>query len=282
MTKQIIKSLEGVSIETITDCFNLAFSDYSVPIQSTPEQLKERLVGNGYAPEWSTGVFEDDKLLAFVLHGRKDNERGFKLYNAGTGAVPAARGQSLTLKQYEYLLPKAREAACNGIELEVITDNAPAIHSYKKVGFHILNTLSSFKGTVEGLATTTPFKVQETDTIDWNVVRQFWDWRPSWQHAEEAMTASWKLHKSVQVLQADELLAYAVYNPESGRVAQFAVAPRHRNQGIGKALFTYVQNACLKPLSVVNVDSKALHTLTFLKRIGLEPLLQQYEMQLPL
>jgi len=277
-----IKGLEGVSIETITECFNKAFSDYSVPIQSTARELQERLTGNGYAPQWSTGVFEEDRLLAFVLHGIKDIGGSFKLYNAGTGAVPTARGQSLTLKQYEYLLPKARQAGCTGVELEVIIDNEPAIHSYKKVGFHISNTLASFKAGTENLAISTPHEILEVEAINWQQVQGFWDWKPSWQHSRNALMANWKLHKSVQVMQAGEVLGYAIFNPESGRMAQFAVSQAHRNRGIGKALFAYAQKACRKTLTVVNVDSRALHTLAFLEKIGFEPLLQQYEMQLTL
>jgi len=84
-----IRSLEGLSLNYIADVFREAFSDYAVPMQLTDEEFAFRMRMGSFRQEWSVGCFEDDRLVAFILTGYRDTERGLTFHNSGTGVVPA-------------------------------------------------------------------------------------------------------------------------------------------------------------------------------------------------
>ena len=277
-----MRTLEGVPIEVLTEASNLAFSDYTVPLKSTPRELGDRLKSCGYSPKWSMGAFRNGELQGFMFHGYR-NDNGIKtLHNCGTGVVPAARGQALTTRQYQYLLPKAYGRGIRRVQLEVISTNEMAVHVYEKSGFMVSNKLCCFKGTVRRKKMPKDMEVVVVKKPQWQAWREMWDWNPSWQHSEAAVMALPKLHRCVQLMKQGVPVGYAVYQKASGRIVQFAIDRTHRKMGYGHILFYYLQEQVASEISWINVDSGAQGTLSFLKHIGLRVFLEQYDMELSL
>lgn len=277
-----IRNLQGISLEQISQCFNGAFADYSVPMQVSAQQLHERLKSIGYAPEWSTGVFSGNELLAFVLHAKKTVNGEFLLYNGGTGSLPKARGKGLTKRQYEYLLPKLKDVACKSVCLEVIQDNLPAIRTYEKIGFSTSRQLACFQGQVDNPKKLSKAIVQVHKGLDESVIELFWDWRPSWQHAAEALLNAPEQLSTFKIMDQGNCIAYAIFQPSNAKVVQLAVAPDFRRQGYGSLLAHYIQRQHETPLKVINMDASSKGNQRFWDRLGLEFLLMQQEMVLTL
>ncbi len=140
------KTLSEISLHELAACFNLAFSDYLIPLALSLNQLETKLYSESINKAISIGAFRDGELVGFILHG--DRKFGNKriAYNAGTGVIPAARGQGLTKRMYNFIKPKLTSHSFEEVVLEVISTNIPAIKTYEKVGFEPIRNLSCFKG----------------------------------------------------------------------------------------------------------------------------------------
>ena len=100
-----ISSLKNLSILELTTLFNLAFADYFVKINLTPEILQEKIYSENVKLNKSVGIFSGNKPVGFILHAvRTINEQKIA-YNAGTGVVPEFRGEKSTIKMYKHILP---------------------------------------------------------------------------------------------------------------------------------------------------------------------------------
>ncbi|MEO1486117.1 MAG: GNAT family N-acetyltransferase, partial [Bacteroidota bacterium] len=162
-----IKTLSGVSPEQILKVFNTSFSDYLVPLQLTTEQLETKMKADATELSISCGVFEDEQLVAFILHG-SDTIKGEKVaYNGGTGVVPSKRGMRLTTKMYEFILPILVSKGIKRLILEVISNNVPALKSYQGVGFKTKRELLCYKGVELTLSLKGPAILKPLGTYDW-------------------------------------------------------------------------------------------------------------------
>ena len=132
-----LRTLENISTERLLETFNLSFSDYIVPFYLTKEQLENKIQSESIKLEFSVGAFEDNRLIAFILHGYDTIDNLKIVYNAGTGVIPAKRGNKLTAKLYEYALTILHKNDIDKVLLEVITTNKAAIKTYKNIGFKI-------------------------------------------------------------------------------------------------------------------------------------------------
>lgn len=137
-----IKTLSKISSPELLDCFNLAFSDYLIPMKLTLEQLETKLKTENINREVSVGAFKEKKLVGFVLHGDRNFGKIRRAYNGGTGVIPAERGHGLTKRMYDFILPILESNAFEEVVLEVISNNIPAIKSYQKIGFKPIRNLS--------------------------------------------------------------------------------------------------------------------------------------------
>src|SRR5690606_11050066 len=126
-----IQTLRAATTAEIAETFNLAFSDYLVPIHLSETDLKAKMVAENTKLDYSAGVFSDGKLVGFILIGID----GDTAYNGGTGVVAAYRGQNLTRKMYDFLFPILSEKGIVNHHLEVITENKKALPVYQKIGF---------------------------------------------------------------------------------------------------------------------------------------------------
>ena len=278
----ILKTLEYITTEKLLEVFNLSFSDYVVPFCLTKEQLEDKIKSDSIKLEFSVGAFEDDQLIAFILHGYDTIDNLKIAYNAGTGVIPAKRGNKLTAKLYEYILPILHENNIDKLLLEVITTNAPAIKTYKNIGFKIIRELNCYKGSLNITNTNNDFEIRELEAYDWQQLQSFWDLKLSWQNSITAVEKLKKSNISIGVYDEERLLGCTIFNPKTKRIHQLSVDKNSRRKGIGRQLLAHISTTYGKDVSAINVDNTSAETLKFFKDIGMDIYIKQYEMELKL
>jgi ribosomal protein S18 acetylase RimI-like enzyme len=277
-----IKTLKGITEEVIVNTFNLSFSDYFIPFHLTLEQLSSKMKADKINLDLSVGVVEDEKLIAFILHGM-DFVNGEKvIYNGGTGVIPEKRGKGLTKQMYEFILPLLKKQKIDYLLLEVISENIQAIKSYQKAGYKTQRELKCYKGQVNITNKSSKVEIKKTLDYDWKIFQTFWDSTPTWQNSIHVLN---KLQASNELIGAyiqGKLVAYLIYNPKNKRTHQIAVNKNFRQRKIASTLVDFVAQKQGSNLSIINVDKSAKSFHEFLLKIGLEESVEQIEMKLKL
>jgi ribosomal protein S18 acetylase RimI-like enzyme len=275
-----IDKLINRSKEEIIEVFNKSFADYLVPLQLNAEQFDLKCKTDQVDLNYSLGIEDKGRLVGFILNGLDQVNGKSVLYNAGTGVIPEYRGKGIVKQLYHYLIPKLTNI--NYLSLEVISDNIPAIKAYEKVGFDIYRHLHCYKGSLPLLNTVQEIDVLESDNYDWERFKSFWDWEPSWSNSISALNLLKSSNKLIVAQQDQKVIAYLVYNPLTKRIQQFAVDKAQRNKGIGSALLAYLAEHYDKQVGIINVDARFDGSNEFLKKLGFEKFISQYEMVMPL
>jgi ribosomal protein S18 acetylase RimI-like enzyme len=273
-----IRTLRDSDTDQVLIAFNEAFSGYFVPLQLTKEQLLNKIRSEGIDLGYSTGAFLNGRLSGFILHAIDLIDNKKTVYNGGTGVIPGQRSKGLTQRMYDFILPVLIAEKVDNVILEVIAENMAAIKTYEKIGFKIKRKLACYKGESraernDGLI------IKELREYDWDKLKTFWDFTPAWQNSENVVERQKDNNISYGAFIDDKLAGYIVYNPLSKRVQQFAVDKHHRRKKIASGLFACISQPGTS-LSLINVDEYSVGTDRFLKQIGLEKFLEQYEMQL--
>lgn len=271
------RTLADTSIDNILAAFNKSFSDYITPLQLTMQQLEAKIASDNIDLSISPGAFVDGELVGFILHGYRFYQGKHLAYNAGTGVIPSQRGQGLTTKLYEFVMPLLMERGVEELSLEVITENKPALAIYEKTGFKKTRLLHCYRGAVKTIQPDA-YEVLPLENYDWPLLQSFWDMQPSWQNAIPAMEALQAVNRSVCVYLEGILRGYLIFNPAVKRVQQFAIDPAFRHRGLATAMFSRIVPDAGGQVSVINVDADSTATTGFLESIGLQRFVSQYEM----
>jgi ribosomal protein S18 acetylase RimI-like enzyme len=283
----VIQNLERLSINHLNKSFNLAFSDYVLPLHVTVKQLAENIRRDGIDLRYSAGAFQGEQLVGFILQSLEVWNGVKTAYNGGTGVIPEFRGNKITRQLYDYIIPQLQAAGAAQCLLEVIATNQVAIRTYKAVGFEQKRIFSCYKANLKDIPLLPGKKVpgieiREISMPDWKLVKSFWDYVPSWQYGIPSMR---RLSGKISVLGAfeqEQLVGYAAINRDANRVAQFAVAESHRGQGIGHGLFYHLAQRASGPLVVINVEDTCSAANKFLRAMGFTCFIKQLEMHKPL
>ncbi|MBB2148280.1 GNAT family N-acetyltransferase [Pedobacter gandavensis] len=274
-----LRNLENIDLEKLVSVINLSFSDYLVPMQLTLEKLESKIAAEDIKLKLSTGVFDGDQMVGCMLHALRSTEEGLAVYNACTGVIPAYRGRGLVSEMYGYLLPELRKIQVKKMVLEVLTGNHAAIKAYEKMGYTRDRKLDCYSGKIQVKKDKSAASLKEIDGLNWRELMTFWDAIPSWQNANQSLENSKAQCRIVGAYQDDLLVGYAIFNPTSRKINQFAVAAEYRDKGIGSQLFSYINEAVeQQEVYVFNVDQSAVSVLGFLKSVGLSEVIAQFEM----
>ena len=278
--------LTAQDVPELHQTFLEAFADYVVPIQLDAEQFKAKLKREAVDPAFCVAAYHGSKIVGFILTGLGEWQGAPTAYNAGTGVLPAYRGQQLTQKLYTFMLSKLRESGVENCLLEVIKGNEAAIKSYQHVGLQTTRTLDCFRTKKEELLLNVeaPVGIVITNVSkpDWELYQSFWDITPTWQNSVAAVKRSTGENMVLEAKdQTENVCGYTVVYPKSGAIAQLAVARNHRNEGIGTALLREAVKFTQAPsLMCINIDTAGTGVISYLNQRYFKPILQQYEMQM--
>lgn len=276
-----IDTLKNIRSEEIVETFNAAFSDYFFPMKFTKEQFEHKLFVEGGRLDLSVGTFENDKLIAFILHFA---DKKSVVYNGGTGVVPDFRGNQLTSKMYEFIKPKLVANKINKMILEVLTQNSAAIKTYQNQGFKITRELNCFKGKLKltkAEFSNKNYEIVELKEYNWDLLQTFWDYPPTWQNSIQTVNNLKKQNTAFGIIAENKTRGYIIYNPNTKRIHQLGVDKDFRNKGLGQYLLEAVSTID-NEISIINVDSRDKALVKFLEKNGLINYTSQYEMELEL
>ena len=273
-----IITLDQVEFSKIVDCFNLSFSDYFIKFVVDEAYLKTRWHGANMHLSFSAGVLDGDDLVGFIVIGIGERNGKKASYNGGTGVIPSHRGRGYTSKMYEFLLPKFKAFGIECHLLEVIQENAKAIHLYGKAGLKIERGLNSFSGEISlNQKRNENIQIKEIKQPDWKLMNSFQDYIPSWDFTNIAIMRNKNNYQFYGAFLEGEMVGFAIVKTKDGMIMQFGVDPKLRRNGIGSTLFFYLKNIFPK-IKIINIDDRNQHVISFAKSIGLTNTVNQYEM----
>ncbi|MCL6220466.1 GNAT family N-acetyltransferase [Zunongwangia pacifica] len=275
-----LKTLESIDRISILNAFNECFSDYFIPFKLTEEQLISKMTSDKIDLSISVGAFENGKLNAFILHGFDNIKNQKVVCNGGTGVVPDKRGFGLTKKMYHFILPILEKKGINKIILEVINKNFQAIKSYEKSGFAITRELVCCNGSFEFKKKNKEVTLKKLENHKWIDLESFWDIRPTWQNSNSVLDNLKATNILLGAYIKNKLVGYVIFNPNSCRIHQIAIAKNYRRKGIASTLLWEMKIQNGAHFSVINIDKKSESTVKFFNSLGLKNYLEQLEMEL--
>lgn len=273
-------TLEKITQAKMCEVFNLAFSDYIVPIQLTLPLLEQKIQGENIQLTKSIGAFDGDELVGLILHGANTWPVPTLLYNGGTGVIPAYRGRRLVQQMYTQFRPLYRQDGIRRIILEVISTNTPAIKAYVSSGFTTTRLFHCYKGQPVIHKAQKDLQIRTVVLPDWDLLNTFGDQQPSWANngasilREGLATTTWVAYEK------DIAVGFISVYIGTKRIRQLAVHPEHRGRGIGSALLRHVTQLLQGPFSIINISDENRVLQQFLKKAGFTPTVSQYEMEM--
>ncbi len=273
-----IRQLTTQDSPNLLNAINGAFADYIEPFQLNAAQLEFKMASEDIVPEWSVGIYEEDRLIAFIMHGVRKSADKIMLYNAGTGVLPEYRGQGLVGKMYHYLQAHFENNQVYQLVLEVIETNKSAIRAYEKEGFAIRRKLLCFSGELQTVSQfSTATSIKPLQDFLWQDFQSFWDITPSWQNAIPSMDVV--KPTALGAFIDGEMVGYVLLNVEKKRIYQLAVAPLYRRKGIGTQILAEVGKLIFnEKVEINNMDENAENLKLFLEKQGLTNDINQFEM----
>jgi GNAT superfamily N-acetyltransferase len=152
-----LKPVLSFPIFEIASLLTHGFEGYLVPIQINDHQLQTMIRRDGVDLAESRILLKDGKPLGVALIAR----RGWTSRLAAMGIVAEARNIGAGSWMMEKLVAEARVRGDKEMVLEVIEQNAPAVHLYQKFGFEITRRLVGFR--LENPQVTSDDELEEID-----------------------------------------------------------------------------------------------------------------------
>jgi len=269
-----VTNLSKIPLEKIIECFLSAFENYYVKMPVDPSYYKKRWKAAKVDFNLSYGFFENDELVAFIIHAVDQRGGILTAYNTGTGVIPSHRGKGLVNIIYDYALKDLSQKGIVKSTLEVITKNDVAVHCYKKVGFEIVKNYRCFGGNIT-MESKSTFALSEIplDQVDWNKlpIQQLY----SWDFQKETILGV--NYRFYHVMHMQEVESFFIFNPETTIVAQFDLLKIR--EGGWERLMGAISSVS-ETVRVINVDDRQKLKIQNIQQSGLQPTVDQYEMAL--
>lgn len=282
-TSQItVQSLACIDVHTLRSCFNTAFKNYYKPVYLSRQEFADKLITEAIDLKLSFGIFDDEELVGFILNGIDIANNQRVAYNAASGILPEYRGYKLSYLMFENNIEQLKQSGISKIVLEVIEQNIPAIKLYDHFGFTVTRKLNTYYGK-QVLRELEPIDIETMASPNWDLIRKNCEWKPSWQYNTNCIKRA-QSNYTLQVASNDhEPVAYCISNFNTGMVAHFGCCNIDCKEKYLSALFRQVNGISNNQYtSVINVDSNALYSNTFLLSIGLSRFFTSCEMELVL
>jgi len=270
-----IRNLKDTPFEEILICFFEAFSDYFVKLPTSPTYWEKRFEAARVNYEFSYGVFDDEKLVAYIIHGTDMHNDILTAFNTGTGVLPDYRGKKLVDQMYAFGLPQMKAIGIGKCMLEVIQENARAIKVYERIGFSKTRNLKCFTGKVKPTKPQSgvqPLSMELVSNMD-NPNEHFY----SWDNSIDAIQNSGDSYQAYSPVNGKGLpIGFFIIDPTTGYLAQLESSTEN---------FDYLINGIAQVSEQVklnNVDERRQELIQNLTNAGFTNTIDQYEMEMML
>ena len=205
-------------------------------------------------------------------------------YDAGTGIVPAHRGQGLARRMLDHALPALGERGVEEFVLEVLQDNAPAIRAYRKAGFETTRALRSFVAAerVIPAQASSRWSLRPIRLEEFERMAEEMDWLPSFENRVSAVRAILSDVSLVGAFEKDRCVGAYAYSAPLRWLLSLVVCRSHRRLGVGRALLAHAAEHLphgVERMAALNVDGADTGMQGFLRHLGFTPLVDQFEMR---
>lgn len=269
----IVRNLDN-QFNEIMSCFFAAFENYFVKMPTDLEYYRQRWTSAKVDFKLSYGMFNDGKLVGFIINAIDKRNGQLTAYNTGTGVMPEYRGQKVVKSIYDFALLDLKKNGVAKCSLEVIQDNLIAIKSYKRIGFKVSKRYKCFQGKLAIPLVDDGFLHQlEKKDINWSQMPDQENY--SWDNQKETVLNG--DYKFYQVIYSGIIESFFVINSVNGYLAQFNSIVGTENSWI--RLFSKIQTIS-DNVTVINVDERRRDKVAFLTRFGLKNTVNQYHMEL--
>ena len=269
-----VNNLSKVPFEEILDCFLKAFENYYMKMPTDKEYHRQRWDAAKVDFNLSYGMFDNEKLIGFIIHAIDKRFNIKTAFNTATGVIPEYRGRRIVKSIYDFAITDLRK---NGIEkssLEVITKNEKAIRAYKGVGFEICKEYRCYAGKIISASEQKiELKKMPTKDYDWgklpNQEVYSWDFQK-----ETIIRGNYELY---EVISNNKLESYFIIHPEKKYLAQFDLFIKSKEGW--QRLFNAIGQV-IDEVKIINVDSRLTEKIELIHSLKLQNTVNQYEMEL--
>ncbi len=273
-----IKSLKHVEFSDVIECFNESFADYFVKMPTTIDYWESRWRAARVDYSFSYGMFDEYKIVGFIVNGIDFYENKFTAFNSGTGVLPKYRGRKIVKQLYDFAIPELLKRGVEKCTLEVIKENEKAIKAYRSVGFEITKILKCYSGTLKN-STNNELTLlhKELEEVNWeNLPNQAFN---SWDNHKNAIKILEKNYKYYEVFEQTKRIGYFIINPKSGYLAQFELFDGDESEVVNwQKLFAGIK-IITSNIKINNVDAKQAGKIKAIENVGLDNVIDQYEME---
>lgn len=269
-----------VSDQVLYDVWMEGYSDYLMKFTIKKPDFIKRFIENESVREYSYVAYEDDKPVGLMLGNIKVYD-GIKTMRCGGFAViPTYRSKGVGKILLDYHHQLAKKNDCKQLYLEVLKKNEKAIKFYKANGYLPVYDYKYFKKDNVELLSDLSLDIEE---VDFDVIKSIRASLPElhifWQ-GEMFVIDKFDGIRNYAIKEMDEIVA-AISMKDSGLINFVWVKKGLRQQGYAKALVCHG----LKKLSHNNllaITSNNYAYEGFIRHLGLQLELEQYEMMLPI
>ncbi|RIA08890.1 ribosomal protein S18 acetylase RimI-like enzyme [Flavobacteriaceae bacterium MAR_2010_72] len=269
-----IKNLNTIAFDTIVNCFLQAFENYYVEFPKDKDYFKQRWEMSNIDYALSYGMFDEDQLVGFILHGIEERDNHLTAFNLATGVLPNYRGKKITKSIYEFAINDLIEKGISKCQLEVITKNTFAIKAYQSIGFNITKKYKCFAGKINS-NNQHHFDLKETSiqNLKFNQISN--QKLYSWENQIESVRRG--NFKAYQVMNGSAIESFFIINKVNGYIPQFEVIIDVDETW--NRLFLAIKSIS-ETIKINNVDERLERKIYWLEKFNLKNTIDQYEMEL--
>lgn len=276
-----IQTLNSIPEASIIKAFLDAFADYATTFSA--RQVSSIFKFRGFDPKLSFGAFDDERLIAFVFNGIGNYLGVPSAYDCGTGTLPEYRGRGLVKDLLKFGEKFLKEHGIRQYVLEVLCNNAPAIHIYENDGFKTCRELICFGQHKSNISINHPasneFEIKKVGKDILPYIGNWIDFQSSWQNSMESMARGGDDVTYFTALSDGKPIGITAINAEQGDLMMLAVDADYRGRGIGSRLLsTAIGVAVPENLKILNVDARCKSLLGLLQSCNISETVRQYEM----
>jgi ribosomal protein S18 acetylase RimI-like enzyme len=239
MSSFSLKPVLSFPISETAALLTRGFEGYLIPIQMDDFALQTMLRRDGVDLAESRILLKDDEPVGVALVAR----RGWTSRLAAMGVVAGGRNSGADSWMMEKLIAEARARGDKEMMLEVIEQNAPAVHLYQKFGFETIRRLLGYK--IENPQATSDDVLEEIDIREMGrLISLYGLCNLPWQISAETIALHTPPTRTYKLGDAYLMLT----NPEAARVVIWSVLvkPDARRTGQGqrvmRAAFSHFPN----------------------------------------